>query len=341
MAGSRNIEILTTVPFPEPVMQSLRGITPRIRLSFHPAKKAEDIPQEIWNKAEVLYTDILLPDISLVPNLKWVQFHYAGIDFVQESSLLTNPQLKITSMSGASAIQEGEYILGMMLAMGHKFPDLVINQTKAEWPADRWERFLPVELTGSTVGLLGYGSIAREVARLLQPFNVTILAAKKDVMHPVDEGYTVEGHGDPGGNYFNRLYPIEALKSMIKDCDFVVVTLPLTPATRGLIGEAELKAMKPGAFLIHISRGGVVDETALLQALQEKRIAGAAVDVFSQEPLPAEHPLWKAPNLFITPHVSGFSPNYKDRAGEMFIENLKRYLHDEPLLNLYYPERYY
>ncbi len=341
MAGSHNIEILTTVPFPESVMQGLRGITPRIKLSFHPARRTEDIPQEVWNKAEVLYTDILLPDITLVPNLKWVQFHYAGIDFVQDSSLLTNTQLKITSMSGASVIQEGEYIVGMMLALGHHFPDLVLNQMKSDWPAARWERFSPVELNGSTVGLLGYGSIAREVARLLQPFNVTILAAKKDVMHPVDDGYTLEGHGDPGGNLFHRLYPIEALRSMIKDCDFLVVTLPLTPATRAIIGEAEFKVMKPGAFLIHISRGGVVDENALLQALMEKRIAGAAVDVFNQEPLPADHPLWKAPNLFITPHVSGFSPKYKERAGEMFIENLKRYLHDEPLMNLYNPERHY
>ena len=333
--------MLTTVPFPEAVMQQIRGLTPRIKLSFHHAQKTEDIPQDVLRKAEVLYTDILLPDIEEVPNLKWIQFHYAGIDFVQGSSLLRNKDLKITSMSGASAIQEGEYILGMLLGLGHHLPELISNQTRSEWPEDRWQRFSPVELTGSTVGLVGYGSIAREVARLLQPFNVIVLAAKKDVMHPQDDGYIVEGHGDPEGNFFHRLYPIEALKSMLKTCDFVVVTLPLTPATTGIIGEAEFKAMKPGAFLVHISRGGVVDENALLQALTEKRIAGAVVDVFSQEPLPPDHPLWKAPNLLITPHVSGFSPNYKERAGEMFAENLKRYLHGEPLMNLYHPDRHY
>ncbi len=341
MASSKNIEVLTTVPFPETVMQQIRGLTPRIKLTFQPAQKTEDIPQDVLRKAEVLYTDILLPDIEEVPGLKWIQFHYAGIDFVQGSSLLKNKDLKITSMSGASAIQEGEYILGMLLGLGHHLPELVLNQTRAEWPEDRWQRFSPVEVTGSTIGLVGYGSIAREVARLLQPFHVTILAAKKDVMHPQDDGYIIEGHGDPEGNLFHRLYPIEALKSMLKTCDFVVITLPLTPATTGIFGEAEFKAMKPGAFLIHISRGGVVDENALLQALTEKRIAGAAVDVFSQEPLPPDHPLWKAPNLLITPHVSGFSPNYKERAGEMFVENLKRYLHDEPLMNLYHPDRHY
>lgn len=341
MASQQNIEVLTTVPFPEAVMQQLRGLSPRIRVTFNPATKSEEISNDIWQRTEVLYTDILLPDLAQVPNLKWVQFHYAGVDFIHGSDLLNRKGLKITSMSGASAVQEGEYILMMLLALGHHLKDITANQEKAEWPADRWTRFSPIELTGSTVGLVGYGSIGREVARLLQPFNVKVLAAKRDVMHPEDRGYTVEGHGDPGGDYFDRLYPIEALNSMLKECDFVVVTLPLTPSTNGLIGEEELKAMKSGAFLVHVSRGGVVDEKALLQVLTEKHLAGAAVDVFSQEPLPPDHPLWKAPNLILTPHVSGFSPKYKERAGIMFAENLKRYLRAEPLLNEYQAERHY
>ena len=164
---------------------------------------------------------------------------------------------------------------------------------------------------------------------------------KKDVMHPVDYGYTIEGHGDPEGNYFHRLYPTQALKQMLKLCDFVVVALPLTPETKGYIGEAEIQAMKTGAFLILVSRGGIVDEAELMNALNEHKLSGAALDVFVQEPLPPESPLWKTPNLLITPHVSGFSPRYKERAGEMFAENLNRYLHGEPILNEYSPERYY
>ena len=341
MASQQNIEVLTTVPFPDAVMQQLRGLSPRIKITFNPAVRTEEIPAEIWQRTEVLYTDILLPDLAIVPNLKGVQFHYAGVDFIQGSDLLNRKDLKITSMSGASAIQEGEYILMMLLALGHHFKSLIANQEKAEWPADRWDRFSPVELSGSTVGLVGYGSISREVARLLRFFNVKVLAAKRDVMHPEDHGYTVDGHGDPAGDYFDRLYPIEALKSMLKECDYVVVTVPLTPQTRGLIGENEFKAMKPGSYLVHISRGGVVDEKALLQALTDKHLGGAAVDVFTQEPLPPDHPLWKAPNLILTPHVSGFSPRYKERAGAMFAENLKRYLRAEPLLNEYQPDRYY
>jgi len=341
MAATKNIEVLSTIPFPENVMQKIRNLTPHVKLTLIPAQQMEDIPLETWSRIEVLYTDVLLPEPEFVPNLKWVQFHYAGIDFIHNAPLLKKPGLIFSSMSGGSAIQEAEYIVMMLLNMGHRMPELISNQNKKEWPKDRWGKFTPVELTGSTVGLVGYGSINREVARILQAFEVTVLAAKKDVMHPTDNGYSIEGHGDPEGNYFHRLYPVQAIGQMLKLCDFVVVALPLTPETRGIIGRAELESMKSSAFLIHVSRGGIVDEAALLEALNEHKIAGAALDVFAQEPLPPESPLWKAHNLLITPHVSGFSPIYKERAGEMFIQNLERYIHEEPVLNRYDPERYY
>ncbi len=338
---AKKIEVLTTIPFPENVMQRLKEVSPHLKLTLHPAQKVEEIPADQWKDAEILYTDLLVPDPALVPNLRWIQYHYAGIDFLLGNPLLKKSDLIITSMSGASAIQEGEYILSMMLAMSRRLPDLFQNQLRSEWPNDRWERFSPFELSGTTVGLIGYGSIGREVARLLQPFGVKILAIKRDVMHPVDVGYTIEGHGDPEGNLFHRLYPVQALKSMVGECDFIIVTLPLTDQTRGLIGADELKAFKQGSHLIVVSRGGIVDEAAVTEALIDKHLAGAALDVFSKEPLPAESPLWKVPNLILTPHVSGFSAKYKERAGMMFAENLDRYLHGEPMLNKFDPERSY
>ncbi|MCX6055065.1 MAG: D-2-hydroxyacid dehydrogenase [Chloroflexi bacterium] len=341
MSISKNIEVLITIPFPETVVQRLKNFSPRVKITLSPAQQVEDIPVDLWSKTEVLYTDILLPDLEMVPGLKWIQFHYAGIDFIQHSPLLQKPGLVLTTMSGASSVQEGEYILMMLLGLSHRLPDLTLNQFKKEWPMDRWDKFTPLELSGSTVGIVGYGSIGREVARLLQPFNVKILATKKNVMHPADRGYFLEGHGDPEGNYFHRLYPIEAIQPMMKDCDYVVITLPLTPETKGLFGEEQIRAMKPGSYLILVSRGGILDETALVGALNDHHLAGAAIDVFAHEPLPPESRLWKTPNLIITPHVSGFSPRYKERAGEMFAVNLSRYIHGETLMNLYDPNLNY
>jgi len=139
--------------------------------------------------------------------------------------------------------------------------------------------------------------------------------------------------GDPGGDMVNRLYPPQAVCSMIKECDYVVITLPLTSATRGLIGAKELAAFEPGAYLVDISRGGVVDHNHLIPLLREHKIAGAALDVYPVEPLPPDSPLWKLPNVILTPHIAGFSPNYDERAVSLFVQNLHRYLEELPLYN--------
>ena len=327
------VEILITIPFDEPLIDQIRQISPRLRVIAQPVRRVEEIPNEMWNRIEVLYTDRVLPDPALVPALRWLQFHFAGIDFAVESPLLKNRNIVVTTLSGAAAPQMAEYAVTMMLALGHRLYEIYNSQNRAEWPHDRFEHFGPTELRGSTVGLVGYGSIGREVARLLQPFGTTILAAKRDVRHPQDAGYTEEGLGDPEGNYFTRLYPIQALKSMLKLCDFVVVCVPLTPDTRNLISEAELTVLKPTAQLINIGRGGVVDQAALFTALQERHLAGAALDVFAEEPLPSSSPFWRMPNVIVTPHIGGMSAAYQYRAIKLFTENLKRYLEGITLLN--------
>jgi len=335
------VHVLITVAFPEPLVSILREISPRLRLVVHPARRAGDVPAELWAQAEVLYTDSVLPEPSQAPNLRWVQFHYAGIDHALQAPILQKPDLQITTLSGAAASQVAEHVLLMMLALGHHLPEIFAYQRRAEWPTDRWERLAPLELRESTAGVVGYGSVGREVARLLKPFGVTLLATKRDVMHPEDEGYTRPGLGDPSGELFTRLYPIQALHSMLRACDFVVICLPLTPQTRGIINAEALAAMKPTAYLIDVSRGGVVDSLALLNALQGRRIAGAALDVFPEEPLPPDSPFWKLPNVIITPHVAGISRHYLQRAAELFAENLRRYLSGGVLLNRYQGQRGY
>jgi phosphoglycerate dehydrogenase-like enzyme len=139
----------------------------------------------------------------------------------------------------------------------------------------------------------------------------------------------------------NRIYPPEAVASMSGLCDFLVVTVPLTPETRGMIGAKVFKELKEGAFVIDISRGGVVDHGAMIEALQSARLAGAALDVYPVEPLPDSSPLWEMPNVILSPHVAGASPRYYEKAADMFATNLRRYLADQPLLNLYDPDRGY
>ncbi|MEW5869394.1 MAG: D-2-hydroxyacid dehydrogenase [Chloroflexota bacterium] len=335
------IEILITLPFSEEQIKQLESLSSRLQIRAIRATKVEDIAPEFWATADVLYTDRLLPTPEQAPNLGWIQFHWAGISHVEGAPILDKPGLRVTTLSGAAASKAAEFVALMLLAFGHRFVDLMDNQQKAEWPADRWERFRPRELRGSTVGIVGYGSIGRQVAWLLRPFGAQVLATKRDAMHPEESGYAPEGWGDPQGALVHRLYPAEAIRSMARECDFLVITVPLTEKTRNLIDASVLSAMKPTAFLVDVSRGGVVDHAALVAALKEHRLAGAALDVFSKEPLPPESPLWKTPNVILTPHVAGITPFYNDRALDLFSENLQRFLAGYPLLNLYEPDKGY
>ena len=329
------INVLITVPISFTLTKPLQEVSPLLRITVHPADMLENIPDEQWVRCEVLYTKRIVPGPELAPNLKWVQHHYAGIDASIDFLSSDRSNLTITTMSGAAVSQIAEYVLTMLLAFGRQLPALSANQKKAEWPKDRMERFRPRELRTSTVGVVGYGSIGRQVARLLREFGATVLATKSDAMHPADGGYTPPGTGDPQGDFLHRLYPAQAIKSMLKDCDFVIVTVPLTDETRGMVDAEVLSACKPSAYLIDISRGGIVDHPALIKALNEHKLAGAALDVFPEEPLPKKSPLWEMPNVIITPHIAGASAHYDERAMALFAENLSRYVSDQPLLNVF------
>lgn len=331
---SDRIEVLITMAIAEELVAELSEISPRLHIQVIPAQKVEEVPDEAWKRCEVLYTNRVIPPPEQAPNLRWIQFHWAGVDHALDAPILDKTGVFATTLSGAAASQMAEYILTMLLALGHRLPELVAYQKRAEWPRDRWERFSPLELRNSTVGIVGYGSIGRQVARLLQPFGAKILATKKDVMNPKDTGYIPDGMGDPQGDFVLRLYPPEALRSMFKECDFIVVTVPKTPETVNLIGADEIAALKPTAFLIDISRGGIVDHKALIPALKERRIGGAALDVFPEEPLAGDSSLWKLPNVLISPHISGNTRYYNERAMLLFAENLGRYINDLPLFNL-------
>ncbi len=328
-----DIEVLVTLPFTEEQLARLSSLYSRVRITQLRTRHAEEVPAEVWQRTEVLYTNRVLPTPEQAPVLRWIQFHWAGIDHALNAPILMKPGVIATSLSGASATQVAEYVVMMLLSLGHRLPSLMAHQRAGDWPKERWERFSPRELRDATVGIIGYGSIGRQVARLLHPFGAHILATKRDAMHPQDEGYTPTGFGDPEGDYLQRLYPAVAIKSMVKECDFLVITVPLCEGTRNLVDAGIIEAMKPNTFIVDVSRGGVVDHEALVEALRSNRIAGAALDVYPEEPLPGGSLLWKLNNVILTPHISGNSPYYDDRAITLFEKNLASYLAGKPLFN--------
>jgi phosphoglycerate dehydrogenase-like enzyme len=338
---AETVNVLVTLALDEILVERLMAVSPRINLMLEPANRVEEISKESWEKAQVLYTNRVIPTPEQAPLLKWIQFHWAGINHARGAPILERPDLSVTTLSGAACSQVAEYILMMLLSLGHRLLEMRAAQRRSEWPQDRWHQFSPKELRNSTVGIIGYGSIGRQTARLLQPFGAKILVAKYNAMKTKDEGYSIPDMGDLHGELPLRIYPPQALKTMVRDCDFVVVTAPLTDETKGLVDAEVLQACKPGAYLVHTSRAGVVDQEALVAALKSGKLAGAALDVFMEEPLPAESPLWKLPNLIITPHIAGNSTEYDGRAIDLFAENLRRYLMGLPLLNLYDAKRGY
>jgi len=331
------ILVLITLNFPEPLVERLRALSPRLQIRVHPARTGQDLPGDLLADVEVLYTLHALPEPASVPNLRWVQFHLSGVDAIVDHPLLHTDVL-VTSLSGASAPQLAEYALMGILALGRRVPRMVADKAAKRWAEDRFERFRPVELRGATVGIVGYGSAGREVARLCRAFGATILAVKRDLRSLDDRGYRLKELGDPSADLAERLYPPQAVASMAALCDFLVIAAPLTPETRGMIDRRVFEALKPTAYLVDLSRGGLVDHAALVEALTEKKLAGAMLDVFPAEPLPDGSPLWEMPNVLLSPHIAGSSGDYYERATELFGENLRRYLSDQPLLNLYDPQ---
>jgi phosphoglycerate dehydrogenase-like enzyme len=334
------INVLLTLPFSASQVEKLENVSPRLSISAYEAKNAEDLAG-VMDGVDVLYALRVLPRPQDAPGLRWVQLHSAGIDHALHEALYTGGDVTFTTASGIHTVNVAEYVMAQILAVAHRLPRMFEDKAAAHWTEDRQTRYLPHELRGATLGVVGYGSIGREVARLGQGFGMSVLAVKRNLRQLADDGYCLPGTGDPEAEIPERLYPIQALHSFLGECDYVVLTLPLTEATYHLIDAAALAAMKPTAVLINISRGDIVDEKALVAALEKGTLGGAALDVFNTEPLPPDSPLWKLPNVLISPHISGFTPRYNERAADLFAENLRRYVVGEPLLNVVDQDRNY
>lgn len=266
-------------------------------------------------EAEILYGMRWDPAFfASAPRLRWVQAMSAGVDHLLNQGL-QDRGVRLTA-SHIHRVQIGEYVIAMILALAKRLPDLLKAQGD-----HRWYRPELDEVHDKTLGIVGLGTIGRRVAEIAQVLGMRVVATRRR---------PPEGEAD---DLVDRWYPAGRLRDLLAESDFVLLALPGTAETTGLIGAPELAALKPTAYLINIARGSVVAEDALVEALRDRRIAGAALDVFVQEPLPADSPLWDLENVILTCHVSGPTARYNERAAALFCENLGRYLAGDPLLN--------
>ena len=283
-----------------------------------PVSSEGEIKEEI-DDAQILFLrwgldqDVFQRLVTETPNLEWIHTISAGVEHVLFPELIES-DIVLTNASGVFNVPIAETVLGYMLAVVKRLPDFLAQQRDHRWKTRRLE-----ELRGQTVGIVGMGDIGTEVGRLCQAFGMTVRGLQR---HPEPKEYADE------------VLPTRWLHDLLSRSDFVVIAAPLTEETRGMIGAPEIAAMKPDAWLVNIARGAIVDQDALIEALEAERIGGACLDVFAEEPLPEESPLWDLPNVILTPHNSWSSPHLEERAADLFLENLRRYVTGEPLLNV-------
>ena len=263
---------------------------------------------DVLSKAQVLLTnqlEINQGDLERMKNLQWIQCVFSGINHFP-LGYLKNRGIILTNARGVHRIQMSEFIVSLLLSIVRKS----YHYTKAQLNR-KWDPLKTDELHGKTIGFIGVGAVARETARKLRVFDVRILGVKNKVED-------VE--------YFDEIYGTERLDEVLEKSDFVITLVPLNEETKGMIGEKQFRRMKETAWFINVARGPVVDEKALIKALEEGRIAGAGLDVFEKEPLPEDSPIWDLENVILTPHVAGPTPHYMDRLMDLFIDNLEAFV---------------
>jgi len=256
--------------------------------------------------------------LARMPQLKWYAQYGAGVDWLLSYPDIRDSDFLMTNGSGIHAVPISEHIIGMMLALSRQFPRALRQQMQSAW--DRSIAQTTFELAGKTMVLVGVGAIGERTARLASALGMRVIGVRRNP--------------ERGAEGVERMVAPPDLHQVLPKADFLVLTIPLTPETRHLIGESELSLLKSPSYLINIGRGGTIDQEAMIGALRQGRLAGAGLDVFDPEPLPTDSPLWGMENVLITPHVSGFTPARSERAWALFSDNLERYLSDQPLRNL-------
>jgi phosphoglycerate dehydrogenase-like enzyme len=322
VAGQVDIRVHISGDLTNEQLRRIQAVSPRLQLSnrsSNPYQKPGSVDPEVGD-AEVLIAYHVYFDMAQAPKLRWLHLsgdgadHLRGMPVMRSDVVITNTRVFATPIS--------EYVFASILAWRYHFPKMREQfQRQRIYPKNQWKEYLSEEVAGTTLAIIGHGSIGHRLARLAQAFDMHVIATRRSVEQPLREDGV-------------EVFPASALRAVLARADIAVICLPLTDETEGLIGESELRMLKPSAYLVAVGRGKVIDEQALVRALRENWIAGAGLDVFAQRPLAADSPFFDLPNVIMTPHMSGVSDGFAQRGIELYCENLRRYLAGEPLLNL-------
>lgn len=294
-------------------LERLRSVSPDVQVVV--AKTPEDAIIEAGDADGVYSGGTLAREILLAgKKLRWAQVRSAGVDASLYPEMIESDVI-LTNTSGAYDIPIADHVFAMILCLSRGLNMFIRHQMEGVWKGA-----LTLELAKQTVTIIGLGSIGLAVAQRAHGFDMRILAVDMMTVNKPE--------------YVERVEKPEKLHELLSESDFVAVCCPLTQKTHKLIGEAEFQKMKPTAYIINPARGKIIDESAMIRALSEKRIAGAGLDVFEQEPLPADSPLWKMSNVIVTTHTAGASPATGERITDIVCENLRRFAAGEPLINV-------
>ena len=323
--------------FEPDLVERIRKVDPRLQVTYRPellgrprfpgdhtapVERTADQDAEwaaLLREAEILF-DVYRPQSSNLPerapNLRWIQFSSSGIGGFVESMGLADSPVVVTNVAGIHAVPLAEFVLFAMLYFAKAMPRILADQRR-----HRWERLAVRNVRGMTLGIVGLGAVGREVARQARQAGIRVVAVRRSA-------------GGAGPD-IETLYPPERLGDLLAASDAVALSVPHTRETVGLIGRTALSSMRKGGVLINISRGSVVDEPALVEALRSGQLGGAALDVCAVEPLPDESPLWDLPNVLITPHSMSTALGENELIVDLFCDNLHRFLSGRPLRNLF------
>lgn len=299
--------------------------------TIEPGLSARRLPVEILHDRDILFCTFPPSNLADMKRLKYIQIASAGYAQLYHLGLVERG-IRACNAGGVNDIPIAEWNIAMMVNLARDLRGMVRNQEKGFWDRDaRFQR----EIRGSTVGIWGYGGIGRETARLAKNMGLAVHVLDAQPVGPRQNYYVVPGTGDPEGVLPDRVFSPGQERAFLSALDFLVLSMPLTKRTEGLVTAEYLKMMPPHAFVLNPARGPLIAEDALLQALREGWIAGAALDTHYYYPMPPEHPLWHFPNVIMTPHVSGstMSPRFLERLWDLLIQNVERYAAGGSLLN--------